>query len=44
METQINSKPAEKKLRLHSSNGFLETYVNYKNNLDAVIYECNNKN
>lgn len=37
------TKPAEKKLRIQFSNGFLETYVNYKNNVDAVIYECNNK-
>ena len=37
------TKPALKKLRIQFSNGYLETYVNYKNNLDAVIYECNNK-
>ena len=37
------TKPAEKKVRIQFSNGFLESYVNYRNNIDAVIYECNNK-
>ncbi len=37
------TKPAEKKIRIQFSNGFLETYVNYTNDTDAIIFECNGK-
>lgn len=35
--------PALKKIRLQFTNGYLESYVNYKENKDAVFFKCNKK-
>jgi len=35
--------PAQKKIRLQFSNGYLENYVNYKKNYDAILFKCGEK-